>query len=461
MRSGYRQLDMWWRDNPTVDRTIAYLNWVDGNDKYGLRQSAESSILNDGVRFRAIYEALNGTYAGKYANGYRSEDGLRIENDQEVKATVPSRLFFKETNRLGYLSTYSAELPVNSTTGNIGVYHPEHKERSDKHGTEYTLTLWSRIETEVHWADHDDEIGVRPYYVRMAVEDIDAQTAWTIALVGEKDEKTWADDSVDRLFEVKEDGKQVEINMAHYNITLQDGLDLQYSVAEAKVTKTIGQDGLPEFKIDVTLTLKGEEFVRVEGNVIWVNGDLGPDRRRMEPALELQESGVQYMPGVVFPEINDEKSFYSFEPAEEIKVKREDGTLAQYTVDALPIKGYPISYVVGTDVYYVRGVNMTGTVKWNGKRPTAQAPVAWLVGPNGSEIRSQECVYDDFTGAFVYAFNDLPISDSDDIPYQYTLKVTLNGCDVVVDYRTPVRDRQTGNITADANLYAPEQPVTA
>ncbi|MDO5434821.1 MAG: phosphatidylinositol-specific phospholipase C domain-containing protein [Clostridia bacterium] len=112
-----------------------------------------------------------------------------------------------------------------------------------------------------------------------------------------------------------------------------------------------------------------------------------------------------------------------------------DGYTAEVTGDAAS----------GFTVTYTAMIPVSGSVDWeNGKRPANNQPLVQLLR-NGRMIGMPVQETD-----FTYSFDDLPIADMNNVPYEYSIAAELKGFDVTFIYAPVVKDPVTGNVTADA-----------
>ncbi len=414
--------------------------FFDGKDALKLRSGLENWILNSG---RITHKSIDRRDKSLIIQEQLKAPFLKIEkidNQIDHVNALVNKYSKKDFDPAGH--EYSTDLYPDGT----------HYMLKPNSGHEFIAYLMTNAHIIVNWKDKENAEGLRPESLSCRFMDSrDQDYTFTDVISAQNG---WRSDQQICVYSPATDKE------LHFDQYLLSEINVPGYSVEARCEKSAApQPGtqLYEYTFYVTCTLKdpASRYVDIEGALIWNDADLLLDHSGLNPVIDVSQNNEIMALKTSKQEWNTDCTEYRFVPNTDFPDFMDDlVTPYNYAVSPQPVTGYRFDGAFGFDLFFTRMVSISGSVQWSGTRPVATEPVVQLLC-DGEPADTVTCTNGQ------YRFDDLPISDSNGIPYMYSVEVTVPDTECVILYDEVQRDKSTGNFTANATLVAPEQPVTA
>lgn len=417
------------------------VNWCDGNDVNGLRPAAVNALkkYDFAKDYKAFSDDTKPVFDPILPKVEVKDDGSVITYtlDENMRGTHNINVHVMGAPNL---SPYSYRT-VNTPT----------RFRSRMDGSQHTLNslttaiLQGKCDVSVHW------IGTGPRYTGELYVYIGNATAKLDPYSGSaSDPNVWVTRNI--LYDAyDEQGNENRLSLPG-KVVVQEVEGYNSTVTATKVPTRIGE--LPRYEIQVFMT--PSEYVGVQGNVIWRDGDLTPRHREVD--IEVTQQYLYDIKQEPDPtnirekkivntasRIRWEGDHYSFTDNSLFPTYAGNGSPARYIVDCVDVPYYTKT-VNEWDIILTRSVSISGKVDWkDGKRPSLTQPLIHIL-QNG--VTYGDPVYCE---NFEYNVSGLPVCDENNENYEYTIRIELP-FECTAEYLDPQRS-PNGNVTQNVILH--------
>ena len=446
-------------------------NWMDGEDEYGLRKAANDYLINSDGKGYDIYNSHTAysttdkplQYAKLLdAKPLDSMKGLRLTlQERDVNGNTVKRHEFRSPNmnletptapNLYYHAVYGKTTYKANITG----------EPTNELVFYNNLYLMGTCDITVTWIGDDPSDRPNKYGLYVSLPGSEKTGGGTTVTVPPSSGNVWTGRAENR--QIYDDNNQrIDYMVQHPSVySYEDGVDLddyEMSFIVTEDLKTFGK--APNCKLDIVM--KKSSYVDVRGVVEWHDGNLTLTHEHPEiavvqqymkdPAKGMTEDNIMEttIPAAYLPEIIWNGDNYSFSDISCFPAYRDDGSPYTYRISIKDTDEYSAT-VNGCNAVLTRNIVVSGTADWEDPthRPAATQPTVQLVRDGKL---TGACVTE---SGFTYAFDPTPIADENNVPYEYSIAVNVEGFEEADNFEIavaqPVQDAKTGNITVDAVL---------